>query len=282
MHHYRTERAEAGDELMVGFYGGAPPTAAQLRATGDLPVAVRVRPDLLSREDAERLVDAGTVHVELDALTFDDSTLARAGRRYPPALVEDMLEGLASLGVRTGIVLAPGLPGTDFDTAVADARRAGPLVDTARLHPVLVLEHSRLHEWHLEQIYEPLTLGEAVTVCRAMLDELEAHGVEVIRVGLQPRPDGAGRALAGPAHPALRQLVEARRVREHLLAELDGTPPGKHIVIKCAPRDETRTRGPRNQHIRDLRAAFGADQVEILPDPDLVRGEWAIEYREEP
>jgi len=280
IHHYRTERAKPEDDVMVGFYGGPVPDDALLEACGDVPFAVRVRPDLLSRDDADRLVAAGAVAIEVDALSLDDEVLKQAGRRYQAALVEQILEGLRALGVRVGIVLAPGLPGSSYDTCVRDAERAAPLIHTARLHPVLVLEHSELQGRHIDGLYTPLLLGEAVTVCRAMMDVLEDAGVEVIRVGLQPGPDGLGRALAGPVHPSLRELVEARRVRDRLIALLDGTPPRSHIVIRCAPRDVGRTRGPFNQHIRDLRALFDLEDVDVRPDPDLPRGQWAVDPEE--
>jgi hypothetical protein len=280
VHHYQTERAKPGDDVMVGFFGGPVPDDALLAACGDLPFAVRVRPDLLSRGDADRLVAAGALAIEVDALTLDDHVLRQAGRRYPAALVEQILEGLQPLGVRVGIVLAPGLPGSTYDSCLHDARHSAPLIHTARLHPVLVLEHSRLQQRHIDGLYTPLLLGEAVTVCRGMMDLLEDAGVEVIRVGLQPGPDGVGRALAGPVHPSLRELVEARRVREQLIALLDGTPPRSHIVIRCAPQDVGRTRGPFNQHIRDLRALFDLEDLDIHPDPDLLRGHWAVDLEE--
>jgi len=298
VHHYRTERAKPGDDVMVGFYGGPPPSDALLAACGDLPIAVRVRPDLLSRDDADRLVAAGVVAIEVDALdadrlvaagvvaievdalALDDHVLKQAGRRHPVALVVQILEGLQALGVRVGIVLAPGLPGSTYDSCLHDAERAAPLIHTARLHPVLVLEHSRLQQRHIDGLYTPLLLGEAVTVCRAMMDLLEAAGVDVIRVGQQPGPDGIGRALAGPLHPSLRELIEARRVRDQLIALLDGTPPRSHIVIRCAPPDVGRTRGPFNQHIRDLRALFDLEDVDVCPDANLLRGHWAIDLEE--
>ena len=172
------------------------------------------------------------------------------------------------------------LPGSSFEGCVQDARRAAPLVDTARLHPTLVLEGSDLQRWHIDGLYKPLEIGEAVTVCRAMMDVLEAAAVQVIRVGLQAGPDGYGKALAGPRHPALRELVETRRTLETLVERVTGTPPGASVVIRCAPADETRTRGPLNRHIRDLRARFALREVEIRPDPDLPRGVWVIDRGE--
>ena len=279
--HYRDERMGPGDELFVGFYGGPPPSPELLEVLDDVPFTVRVRPDLLTRKGAADLAAAGVSSVEVEALTFDDLVLRKAGRHYRAGVVSQMCTGLTELGVAAGIVLAPGLPGSSFESCVADAERAAGLVQTARLHPVLVVEGSRLERWYREGLYEPLTLAQAVTVCRQMLDVLEAAGVKVIRIGVQPRPDAIGRAVAGPIHSSLRELVEARRVLQMLRGMLDGTPARANILVRCSPSDETRTRGPLNQHIRTLRAEFAARELRIVADPSLPRGEWSVEVHRE-
>ncbi|MEQ1571217.1 MAG: hypothetical protein ABMA64_36650 [Myxococcota bacterium] len=276
IHNYR-DRAGPEAPLRVGFYGGAPPSDAQLDALDGLPFHARVRPDLLTRSEAARLVDRGAVGIELDALTFDDVALRAAGRKYSGRQLDEQLAGIAALGAQPGIVLAPGLPHTDHPAAVRDAERAAPAVRFARIHPVLVLARSGLHDAHMEGRYVALELGEAVTTCRVMLDVFDAAGVEVIRIGVNPGPDGVGRAVAGPRHPALRQLVEARRALEVLLVRAAAARRGSRIEIRCHPADETTTRGPRNQHVRTLRAAHGLAAVTVRPDPSLPRGEYVID-----
>lgn len=271
------DAAPPGATLRVGFYGGMAPDDTLVDAIGGLPFVARVRPDLLTRDDARRLVDRGAIGIELDALTFRDAALKAVGRRYRSALVLEQLRGIAALGIDPGIVLAPGLPGTSHDDAVEDARIASPLVRFARIHPVLVLHGSGLREAHLDGNFVPLALGEAVTTCRAQLELLSEAGVEVIRIGQNPGPDGLGRAVAGPSHPSLRQLVEARRVLDLLRDRLEGTRRGSRIVIRCHPADETCTRGPYNQHVRTLRAAFGLDELRVRPDPTLARGQYRVD-----
>jgi hypothetical protein len=262
--------------LRVGFYGGPPPPDDLLDALDGLPFVARVRPDLLSRADLERLAQRGAVGIELDALSFDDSALIAVGRRYRAKRVLEQLEAIAVRGLRPGVVLAPGLPGTSHAGAVSDARIASTRVQFARLHPVLVLDGAGLHRAQLDGTYTPLELGEAVTTCRAMLDILQEAGVEVIRVGQNPVADGIGRALAGPRHPAFRQLCDARKTLAVLKAGLVGTPPGSRVAIRCNPADETSTRGPYNQHVRTLRAAYGLAELRVRPDPSVDRGSFVL------
>jgi histone acetyltransferase (RNA polymerase elongator complex component) len=263
--------------LVVGFYGGRPPQPPLLDAPAGQPFQVRVRPDLLSRRIAEGLRDRGALAVELDLLTFDDPVLRRAGRRYSGRLVERMAEGLRAMGLGVGLVLAPGLPGSSHASSLRDAEVAAEWADTVRIHPVIVIDGSRLAARHRSGLYVPLVLGEAVQICRDMMDVLEGRGVKVVRVGVQAGPDGLGRALAGPRHSSLRELVEAKRVLDRLRGMLDGTMRGAQIEIRCAAADETRTRGPLNEHVRILRAEFGLEEVYVVPEPELRRGQWDIQ-----
>lgn len=278
------ERAHEGglpsEAVRVAFFGGAPPTDAQLEALDGAPFTCRVRPDLLTRAEAHRLHHRGVRAVELDVLSFDDEALRAIDRRHRASLVRQQVSTLRSWGIEVGVVLAPGLPGTDHATSLRDAELAAEFVDFVRIHPVLVLDRSALRELHATGRYQPLDLGAAVTICREMLDVLEPAGVEVIRVGLQPGPDGMGRAVAGPRHPALRQLVDARRRLERLRGALDDRHAGAHVLIRCAPGDETPVRGPRNSNLRALRAEFRLASVRILPDPELERGVTTIERLE--
>ena len=123
--------------------------------------------------DVARLKAAGALGIELDVLTFDDGVLRNIGRHYRARLIHEQLEGIRALGLEVGVVLAVGLPGTHHQRAVEDARIAAACVDFARLHPVLVFDGARLRDAHMDGLYRPLQLGEAVTTCRAMLDVLE-------------------------------------------------------------------------------------------------------------
>lgn len=268
--------------VRVHFYGGPPPPPELLAAAADHPISVRVRPDLLSRADADRLHRSGVKRVELDGLTFSNRALKQIGRKHRRQLMIEILRTLREMGISPGIVLAPGLPGTDHEQCLADARIAVELADSARIHPVLVMDRAGLKLAHMDQRYTPLSMGAAITTCRAMLDILESGNVAVLRVGVQPGPDGLGRAVAGPYHPSFRQLVEGRRTLDNLRALLDQRldihQRGAHVAIICAPADETVARGPYNQHVRTLRAEYALASLRIRTDSHLDRGQFlAIE-----
>ncbi|MEZ4319112.1 MAG: hypothetical protein R3F61_16475 [Myxococcota bacterium] len=268
-----TRHRRGTDDVVTAFFGGPPPDDAQLAAASGRTIAARVRPDLLSRAAAERLKRHGVGEIELDVLTFDTPVLRGLRRRYPGERVVTMARSLREDGFQVGLVLAVGLPGSSHERSLEDARIAAELADTVRLHPVLVLHGSELKRAHMDGFYTPLSLGQAVTTCRAMLDVLEPAGVRVIRVGQQPGPDGLGTAVAGPRHSSLRELVEARRTLDRLRDLLRAERFRGEVVIHCASADETRTRGPLNDNVRTLRAEFGLEALVVRADPGLERGE---------
>lgn len=274
----RRELAEerSDDQLVVSFLGGPPPAAPLLDALDGATFTARVRPDLFTRTDLARLVDAGASAIEVDALTFDDHALRRCGRMYGGKRIDEILAGVRAAGLEAGIVLAPGLPGTDADTLLADARRAD--ADIARIHPVLVRSGSTLERWFTEGLYRPLSVDDAVEVCRDMLDVLEDRGVRVVRIGMQPH-EAEGQVVAGPVHSSLREAVETRRILARLRVALDGTPPGAYIEIRCARPDEARTRGPENRNVAVLRIEFGLADVRVVADDGLARGEFTVVER---
>jgi len=272
-----TRHQRGTEDVVTAFFGGRPPTDEQLEAAGGHTIAARVRPDLLSRDAADRLRAHGVGEIELDALTFDTPVLRQLRRRYPGERIPTMARALRQAGFQVGMVLGVGLPGSTHESSIADAQRAAELVDTVRLHPVLVLHDTGLKRAHMDGLYSPLSLAQAITTCRAMLDVLEPAGVRVIRVGQQPGPDGLGTAVAGPRHSGFRELVEARRTLDRLRDLLRARRSRGEVVIRCSSADETRTRGPLNQNVRTLRAEFGLQQLVVRADPSLKRGDFIVE-----
>ncbi len=261
---------------IVRFFGGAPPSPAQVHALGGMPFEVRVRPDLLSRREASRLADAGCRAVELDALTFHDAALKAVGRAYSGASLRRQRDGLTALGFEVGGVLAPGLPASRYEDALQDAQEAAAQWSFVRIHPVLVLDRSALRGLHEHQWYTPLTLQEAVETCDAMLAVLETAGVVVRRVGLQPGQDGMGRAVAGPHDPGFRERVEERRALRALLHALRDVPAGSEVEVRCAPSDIGRLRGRAGVNLRTARARTHLAELRIVADRSLVRPTFTV------
>lgn len=277
--HYATERAPAGGvTLEPAFFRGGLPTAALLEACSPHPIRVACSPADLTRDGVAWLCDRGVGTIELDVLTFDTPTLRALRRGYTGAQARAILTGLGALGIRRGVTLSPGLPGTSHGLAIADAsgvaggQGAQPLAEFVRLLPALAYEATDLATWARSERWTPMTIAEAVTTCEAAEDVLRASGVAVARMGQQPGADVPAALVAGPWHPNLRSLVEGRRFRRRMAAALADLPRSAPVELRVHPKDLSWAKGASNGNVRALRAALSLPGLRVSPDATVPRG----------
>jgi len=264
-----------GVPLEVAFYQGGIPTQNLLEEAKGLPIRLSCHPADLTRAGARYLAEAGTEVVELEVMSFEPHVLRTCQRDYTVGRVGTMCEALNSAGIRVGLHLVPGLPGTDPSGALddIDALCAGsPPVDFVRIWPALGFEGSLLAKWAANGTWQPWGLPIVIETIDAMMERLDEVGIPVIRVGLQPGQDIPVRAPAGPVHPNLRGEVEARRFRRRIHHAVSGQATGRHVVVCVHPKDLSWAKGTDNANARSVRTTHGLETVEFRTDPSLERG----------
>lgn len=281
-----------GNPVEVAFFGGsftALPRVDQERLLGLLQplrqrgevsgIRISTRPDAVDGENLAWLRDMGVDTVELGIQSMDDGVLERAGRGHSAAQVVTACRLVKDAGMILGAQLMPGLPGDTPATSLASLRRVLDLApDFFRIYPTLVIAGTRLAELHRRGEYVPLSLAEAVSLCKQLLHAALVAGVPVVRIGLQPTAEleSEGSVVAGPYHPAFRQLVEGELcldLSRKLTADL---PRGGEVTIFCAPSRVADVAGQRRQNIEALRRE-GVHVASIIADPDLSPLELRVE-----
>lgn len=272
--HYRTERTIRGP-LQVAFFHGGTPGDELLAVCEGLPVRVSCSPADLTRSEADRLWAGGVRTIELSVGTLDERVLRTCQIGVRGAVIPVMLDELRAIGFSTGVVLSPGLPDSDHQSAIADARSLADRsrVDFVRIEPALAFEGTRLAALARAGRWEPMSLAEAVTSTLHMVEILEEAGVEIARLGLQPGQDIPVRAIAGPVHPNLRQLVEVRRFYARMAHELALVPRGSAVELQVNPRDLSWAKGTANANVRSLRVEHALTALRICPDESIPRGD---------
>lgn len=285
-------RSSGGGSVQVAFYGGSftgLPREDQLRileplqpllASGEVSgVRVSTRPDSVDGPCAAFLREMGVGTVELGVQSLDDRVLVQAGRGHSAADVAAAVAALKGEGCRVGLQLMPGLPGdtAEFSLAsLAGALGLGP--DFLRIYPTVVLAGTRLAGLFAAGGYRPLTLEQAVALCKVMLHRTLLAGVPVIRMGLQPGEDleKDGAVIAGPYHPAFRQLVEGE-LRYDLLARLAGeSSRGEVVEVSCSPARVSDVTGQRRANLKRLLREQGVRVGSVRGDPLLSASEMAV------
>ena len=281
--------ATAGDAVQIAFYGGSFTALPIERQKAFLEAArpfidsrrvesirVSTRPDCISRDNLALLREFRVRTIELGAQSMDDRVLALSGRGHTAADTVNAVTLLRKGRFDAGLQLMAGLPGDSFDGFLDSVDRTIALKpDFVRIYPALVIKSTPLEDLYARGRYSPLSLAEAVKQCRDAMVRFERAGIEVIRVGLQPTEEleRSGTIVAGPYHPAFRQLVESSSFLDKMrmgLAESKGN--AEVAVLLVNPRDVSAAIGQKRSNVGILKREFGLKTVSILPDPKVPRG----------
>ncbi|PKN05577.1 MAG: radical SAM protein [Deltaproteobacteria bacterium HGW-Deltaproteobacteria-9] len=272
------------DQVQIAFYGGnftGMPRQDQTRllkyaqpfleAGGVSALRISTRPDCLDKERLDFLKEYGVQIVEIGAQSLVDDVLRRAERGHTAGNVDAAVQLLKANGFEVGVHLMAGMPGDSPEGfARSVARTIAMQPHTVRIHPTLVFTGTPLERDHRNGSYEPLTLDEAVLLCKSALLKFTAAGIPVIRIGLQTTPEmeKRGTVIAGPYHPAFRFLVEASIFFDRAASLLSrGDFQEKAVVFSVCPKEQSAFRGLKNENVRKLQNRFGLSGIRVVPDP---------------
>lgn len=275
------------DAVQVAFYGGsftALPLETQksyleavqpfIRSGHVRSLRLSTRPDCINNEILELLAKYGVETVELGAQSMHDTVLAHSGRGHTALDTADAVTQLRQAGFRVGLQLMPGLPGDSEKTWIETVERSislGP--DFVRIYPALVIKDTPLERMYRAGRYIPLTLEEAVLLCKRALLLFGSSGIDVIRIGLQPSEElqKPETVTAGPYHPAFRQLVESSILYDGMRAVLSARNNAVDPTFLIHPDDISNAIGQKRSNIETLKKEFGLKRVGLQPDSKVPR-----------
>jgi histone acetyltransferase (RNA polymerase elongator complex component) len=248
-------------------------------------IRISTRPDVIDRRGLSLLRGYGVYTVEIGAQSMVDEILATCQRGHTARDVEESVQLLRSMGFEVGIQIMLGLPGEDLDCFLTTVERVIELdPDFVRIYPLVVLKGSPLVNLYRMGRFAPIVLDEAVLWGKKALRLFEKAGIPVIRLGLQATPllETAGTVVAGPYHPAFRYLVESSVFYDMATKLLRDAENGgsKNIRFRVAPEDRSNIQGSRKNNLTRLEAVFGLGAIDVLADPEIPKGNLALEKAE--
>jgi histone acetyltransferase (RNA polymerase elongator complex component) len=278
-------------EKQVAFYGGsftAIPQDDQIRyltevqpfITSGLIDSVRVstRPDALDEETLFLLKEYGVRTIEVGVQSMIDEVLFLALRGHRAEDTASATLRLKQWGFDVGHQLMIGLPGDTFDRFLQTLDRVIDLKpDFVRIHPTLVLRGAPLENLWREGRYSPLSIEETIDWLKRGLAKLENSSISVVRMGLQPTDELERDFLAGPYHPALRQLVDGAIFFDMAASLLQSSQKKDQVLFFCHPREISNLRGQKNENILKLKKRFNLSDVLIDGKQELPRGHLGLQ-----
>ncbi len=238
-------------------------------------IRLSTRPDCITNGILALLKAYHVGTVELGVQSMDDNVLRLAGRGHGAEDTVNAVKLLREHCFTVGLQLMPGLPGDSpdcFMTTVENVVELKPAF--VRLYPALVIKDTPLAELYNSGRYAPLPLDDAVSLCRDALVRFEQANIDVIRIGLQTTEEleKPGTILAGPYHPAFRQLVESslllEKMRFALRQRKDKTGA---VTFQISAKDLSAAIGQRRSNIDILKKEFGLRELHIVAGRTTLR-----------
>lgn len=275
--------ASSGEIPELAFYGGSftaieqaqqdalLSSAARLKAEGRVSaIRLSTRPDALGQEVLERLARFGVDTIEIGVQSLDEAVLIASGRGHMARDAEEAILRVKQAGFSCGAQMMVALPADTPEKSLKTGRRIIDLApDFVRIYPTAVIRDTVLADLYVEGGYAPWPIDTMLDTVATLLDLFEEAAIPVIRVGLQAEDNlSHGDVIAGAYHPALGELVQARRYRRRMQALLSANETAP-VTFAVAPRALSQAIGQHRENLRYL-SAYCGQPVTVVADASVL------------
>jgi histone acetyltransferase (RNA polymerase elongator complex component) len=241
-------------------------------------IRISTRPDALDEEILSLLKEYGVKTVEVGVQSMIDEVLTLANRGHCAKDAVDVVHRLKNRNLEVGLQLMIGLPGDTCDLFLHTLDQVMELKpDFVRIHPTLVLKGAPLEILWRGGRYSPLQLDEAVQWLKKGILKLENSSLSVARIGLQPTRELERDYLAGPYHPAFRQLVDSAIFFDMATSLLQVSQKNGQALFFCHPKEVSNLRGQKNKNILKLKDRFNFKEIFVQQREDVPRGSLVLQ-----
>lgn len=230
-------------------------------------IRISTRPDYIDRQTLKRLKKFKVKTIELGVQSTNDYILQKCKRGHTYKDVKRASCLIRLYGFRLGHQMMVGLPDS---TRLDEMNTARDLVKLRpkmmRIYPVLVIKDTELEQEYLRGEYEPLTLRQAVEICKELSQFFEKKRVKVIRIGLQStdtimsseKPGSV--VVAGPYHENIRQLVSSSYYYDMINEKIKKiNTKAKEIKITVNPQLVNEIVGYKRENIEKIKENYNLD-----------------------
>ncbi len=191
-------------------------------------IRVSTRPDAIDDEVLTILKSYGVTTIELGAQSMDDAVLQKNMRGHTANQVKTASALIKKHGFSLGLQMMTGLYGSNDELDVHTAEQIISLSpDCVRIYPTITLRDTYLAELYENGKYIPPALQDTALLCVKLNAMFDMADIPVIRLGLHTIDAEA--YIAGPWHPAFKELCDSYVFREKISAQLKNL--GKYVVF---------------------------------------------------
>lgn len=225
------------------------------------------RPDGITPEILQLLSGYPITFIELGAQSLSDAVLQKNQRGHTAADVRSASCLIRQAGYGLGLQMMTGLYGSDDSADLKTARHIVRLrPDAVRIYPTVVMRGTQLASLYEQGGYAPQSLEDALSLCARLLALFSENRIDVIRLGLHAQESLQAGMLAGPYHPAFRELCIQKLLSERILPYFSEKPLGRYRLV-VSQRQLSAVTGHGAPLLRAL--SQKGFVIQVIPDKQL-------------
>lgn len=250
-------------------------------------IRVSTRPDYINKQILKMLKKYHVKTIELGVQSSNNYILSKSKRGHT---FEDVIKASKMIrfyGFKLGHQMMVGMPeSTELDeiNTAKDLIKLKPKM--VRIYPVLVIRGTELAQEYESGEYIPITIEQAVERCKEIIYMFRKKNIDVIRVGLQntneitdPTRENS-EVLAGPYHPAFRQLVEDSMWYDSIAEKIKKiNMKVKEVEITVNPDSVNNVIGHKKENAIKLKEMYDVDIV-VKSNENMKPGKFEINVLE--
>ena len=246
-------------------------------------IRISTRPDYIDKETLKMLKKYKVKTIELGVQSTNNYILKRAKRGHTFEDVKKASKLIRWYGFTLGHQMMIGLPDSteldEINTAKALIKLKPKIV---RIYPVLVIKGTELERDYINGEYEPLSVVQAVERSKKIAELFNNKKINIIRIGLQNTdeicdPENPNsEVVAGPFHPAFRQLVESSMWYDTIVSKIKQfNVKVKEVEIRANSDDVNNIIGHKKENIEKLKDIYEVDTI-VKVDNSIKDGKFEI------
>lgn len=276
-------------KIEVAFFGGSftgisPETQEELLSAaysyienGKVDsIRISTRPDYISKDILKFLKKYKVQTIELGVQSTNNYVLDKCKRGHDFNDVKKASKLIRKNKFTLGHQMMVGLPDSTKQDEIKTAKDLIKLhPKMIRIYPVLVIKDTQLEKDFRSGDYIPNTLEQAVETCSILLRMFKNKKIDVIRIGLQntdeisdPKNE-TSQVVAGPYHPAFRQLVESRIYYDEISEKIKSlNNKVRNIKVLVNTKHMNSFVGHKRENINRIKEIYNVN-IKIIQDDDI-------------
>lgn len=284
------ENVQPNKNAEIAFFGGSFTGLAEQEMIAYLEIAnkfiangkfggirLSTRPDYINENILKTLKEYGVTTIELGAQSMVDGVLKASKRGHNSDDIVKASQLIRAFGFEFVLQMMTGMYLDNDEGVFYTAEKIAELKPNAvRIYPTIVVKDTELEMLYRNGSYQPQSLDDAVAICSKLLLFFEGKGIKVIRLGLHA-DEGLtdGSIVAGPYHPAFRELCESRIFYDIIEKKL---PLNKKEITIFVPKGSiSKVVGQKKENISKLKDKYNFQNIYIKEDESLQNRNLRIE-----